>query len=320
MTIDCFSKTVTLLSHYLRCPLLFVSQRNMKVYDKKIKHVKYDSEIWAIGEYHTSLADFLTAKDCLLVLHNGKPPYKVVLGVPHQAAVGEDRICERGESRNSDENAASYALVVYSTLVENDSPCKLVIMAHSTKIDPNKKTDSPYCKEIFKDPTELILECHGAGPNRLLDLELSAGSNDLAKPIEFGRVLFSSLERKYTLGVQKKPGADYAIIFKKNGTQTEGKLQLPGNETTSLIEARKRKIPAMHLEAKPAFRIPQDRSNSVSPDGLNLGRSLAQSIITFMGSREENKRIDWFASRIIFRLTWKIGQVIIRVGSCVRRR
>ena len=56
---------------------------------------------------------------------------------------------------------------------------------------------------------------------------------------------------------------------------------MPANETSSLREAGKKGIPALHLEAKPQFRIPDNGSNSITPDGFILGRALAQAIIEF---------------------------------------
>lgn len=57
-----------------------------------------------------------------------------------------------------------------------------------------------------------------------------------------------------------------------------GTLQLPAIKTTSLIEAGHRDIPALHLEAKSIFRVSANGPNSVSPDGLLLGRAIAVAI------------------------------------------
>ena len=118
----------------------------------QVKRIEYTDNLWVLQEPYPALADLLTAKDCLIVLRNGVPPFGVVLGVPHQAEVGQDHICEDRErkgKRLSDENAASYALVAFTELGNRGIPCKLVIMAHSTAHDPNKLTRSPYCDEVF---------------------------------------------------------------------------------------------------------------------------------------------------------------------------
>jgi hypothetical protein len=152
-------------------------------------------------------------------------------------------------------------------------------MAHSTTTDPNKNLNSPYCQEIFRDPTNLLLECHGARQSRRLDLELSAGSNKLAKTLDFGRLLVSELAHRYTVGVQKQAGKKNAIIFYPTGKEKEGELETPAINTASLKEADKKQISALHLEAKPSFRIPVDLRNIVTSDGLILGKALGHAII-----------------------------------------
>lgn len=258
---------------------------------EKVKRINYKGEIGVLKykKPDPELLGFLTDKDCLLVLRHCEPPYKVVLGVPHQAAIGQERICEkrkdkngRPDPRDSDENAASYALVAFAALREHDVPCKLVIMAHSTTKDPNKDSDTPYWEEIFQNDTKLLFECHGLGEDKKLDLELSAGPNDTTDTKKYGQLLDSALNNLCDLGVQKEAGKKDAIIYRKDGTKDlKGELQKPGTETGSLKEAQKRKLPSLHLEAKPRFRIPEDKSNTVTPDGLILGQALAQVIIKF---------------------------------------
>lgn len=111
-----------------------------------MKPILYQEEVWSsrFNQYNPSLLGLLRSKDCLIALSHGKAPFKVVFGVPHQATVGEAHICEKGEKRDSDENAASYALVAFSLLKEHDIPCKLVIVAHPTCDDPNKDMSAPY--------------------------------------------------------------------------------------------------------------------------------------------------------------------------------
>jgi hypothetical protein len=55
-------------------------------------------------------------------------------------------------------------------------------------------------------------------------------------------------------------------------------LQLPAVKTASLIEAGNRGIPALHLEAKPRFRVPGSSTNTVSSSGRILGRAIAATI------------------------------------------
>ena len=223
-------------------------------------------------------------KDLLIVLSHGKAPYKVVLGVPHQAAVGERIICDQDKERKkpkaSDENAASYALVAFSLLKQHDIPCKTVIAAHSTQEDPNKNLKSHYCHELFSEPSELIWECHGLGPNRELDLELSAGSNYLTDTLKYGHRLASALRNVGDIGIQKKAGQPHALIIRKDGTEnSNGVLERAGIDTVSLEEARRRNIISLHLEAKPRFRISDNQKDDVTHNGYLLGRAMAEAII-----------------------------------------
>lgn len=247
------------------------------------RRVEYGGDIWSPkGEPSAELTDLLTATDCLVVLRNGEPPYCAVIGVPHQAAVGQEYICEQrtGEGkRDSDENAAAYALVAFTELKNCGIPCKLVIMAHSTMHDPNKRAGSPYCQEIFADETLLLFECHGSGPSRVLPLELSAGSNSLVNTLSFGAALTSALDHRFTVGAQKRPSQKRALIYQTDGSERDGELQLAAVDTQSLKEAARRGIPALHLEAKPEFRKPVDGTNSVTADGLVLGQAIAQAIV-----------------------------------------
>jgi hypothetical protein len=246
-----------------------------------MKRILFQEKVWQKEnrEFTPALLQLLTAKDCLIVLFHGRPAYKVILGVPHQAGIGQPFICDSQVKRESDENSASYALVAYSMLKESGIPCKIVIAAHSTTADPNKVLDSPYCQEVFQECGELLLECHGAGLHRKLDLELSSGRNSLADIKGFGEALALALQKRYTLGVQRKCGTDKAIILGKDGKKIDGRLENPALLTKSLARAEEMKIPALHVEAKPQFRRSQDKADKVTEDGAILGRALARAII-----------------------------------------
>jgi len=246
-----------------------------------MERILFQEKIWEKEnrEFNPALLQLLIAKDRLIVLLHGKPPYRVILGVPHQAGIGQPFICDCRVKRESDENSASYALVTYSLLKERDFPCKIVIAAHSTTADPNKVLDSPYCQEVFQEPGELFIECHGAGPRRKLDLELSSGRNSLADTKGFGEALAWALQKRYLLGVQRKCGTDDALILGKDGKKIHGQLENPALLTKSLAKAGEMKIPALHIEAKPQFRRSPDRVNRVTDDGVVLGHALARVII-----------------------------------------
>ena len=237
-----------------------------------------------------AMANLLEAKNQLAVLHHGRPPYRVVLGVPHQVPNGVWQICEERrdengqiKARKGDDNVASFALVIFSRLVAQQISCKLVIMSRASTHDPNKVPDSPYCQEIFSETTELLFECHASSGRRLLDLELSAGSNGLTRTVQFGQLLAGNLGYRYTLGVQTQPGRKQALIFQQNNQTISGTLQLPATKTTSLWLAEKCGVPALHLEAKPLFRGRSVIPHAVSPDGQILGRAIAKTIISLPG-------------------------------------
>ena len=78
----------------------------------------YEGEILKDGEISDDLSKEISRKNGLAVLKHGEAPYKVVIGVPHHANLGESHICEN--NRDSDENAASYAIVAYNALKENE--------------------------------------------------------------------------------------------------------------------------------------------------------------------------------------------------------
>jgi hypothetical protein len=248
---------------------------------------EYEGAILQEGNIADDLFTEIGKKNELIVLKHGENPYKVVIGVPHQAKNGVSEICSDPKPRKSDENAASYAIVAYNVLKENGIPCKLVIMAHSTEKDPNKYKDTPYFDEIFKEQAELLFECHGAGPDRRLDIEVSAGRNNLSKTIDFGKSLSHCLENRYSIGIQKEPGKNEALIINTDGSETDGRLQMPANKTVSLVVAGKKGIAALHLEAKPQFRNSED-GKTVSDDGLLLGIAMARAISEYTVSDVES--------------------------------
>jgi hypothetical protein len=251
----------------------------------QIRRVFFEGNSWVEGEIDEELAGWISARDHMIVLRYGNPPYKVTLGVPHQASAGAEQICDlrvddEGNPwpRDADENTAPIGLVAFETLKSLGIPCKLIIMAHATTHDPNKLPGSPYCQEVFAEPTEMLFECHGSSARRRLALELSAGKNHLIDPVSVGRMLASELGYRYTLGVQRENGKSHALILGANGKEIEGLLELPASKTISLIEAGKKNIPALHLEAKPVFRKAPGRRNGLSQEGAFLGRAVARTL------------------------------------------
>jgi len=251
----------------------------------------FNKPLWQVWERvpHPNLIAPLLAKDQLIILQHGNPPYHVVLGVPHQTATHAGPICEhrlndQGEPwpRPGDDNTVSYALVAFSRLQQQNIPCKLVIVGHATQHDPNKHPETPYCQELFRESARLLWECHACGDRRHYDLELSAGKNRLSETAIYGRALAQALGYQYKLGVQTMPNSWAAHVFSVDGKETEGQLQLPAIKTYSLYEAENHNMAALHLEAKTFFREAPNDPNTVSRDGLILGRAIAETIINVL--------------------------------------
>src|SRR5512142_1824367 len=180
----------------------------------QMKVIRYTGEIWDGPAVHAELWDLLQQKDRLILLTNGQAPYRVMLGVPHHAGPGIDRIAEdwinskTGQpGRPADETTGLAGLAVFSALREKGIPCLLAIAAHPTDHDPNKTPGCPYWQSIFDrsagGPPGLLLELHGAGRHRRHALELSAGRNQVAEPLLYGKVLAYFISGDWILAVQE---------------------------------------------------------------------------------------------------------------------
>ncbi len=42
---------------------------------EEVEHINYEDELWTLSEQHPALADFLMARDCLIILRHGQPPF-----------------------------------------------------------------------------------------------------------------------------------------------------------------------------------------------------------------------------------------------------
>ncbi len=248
---------------------------------------RYTGELWDGPGTHPDLAELLSSDDLLIEITHGELPYKVVIGVPHQAAVGVARIAEKTENdRTSDEAAAMFALAAFTSLRERGVSCKLLIAAHATDHDPNKKLDSPYFQNVIAHPARLLFECHGAKKGRSNDLELTAGKNRLTRPEQFGRFLAKALRWRFKVAAQRQPGEKGATVILGHDKEEESFLELPGLKTGSLTEAATNGLHALHLEATPRFRKFGDESNVLTEDGKLLGQAIAMAVIEYLDSNE----------------------------------
>jgi predicted acetyltransferase len=250
--------------------------------------IRYTGDTWDGLSVRAELWNLLQQTDLLVEVIGGQAPFQVVLGVPHHAGPGTDRIAEdwtnprNGRTgRPADETTGLTGLAAFSALREKGISCKLVIAAHPTDHDPNKTPGCPYWQSIFDrnagGPPGLLLELHGANLRRRHALELSAGQNAVVDPLMYGKALAYFLNGDWILAVQEKPGANQARLF--NSQSTSGRLQNPALETLSLIYAGEIGIPALHLEMKVQFRQ-LDPAFPPRPTGLawRLARALASAL------------------------------------------
>jgi hypothetical protein len=237
----------------------------------------YTGPIWSAGGIARELEHAFAQPDQLIVVERGARP-DVVVGVPHHAPIGVDRIAlERPQgSRIADENAVLYALVCFSALEELGVGGRLVVASQARNHDPNKDRASPYCRAALADGARVLVECHGAGARAPHDLELSAGGNPLADPLAIGRGLAAALGAGFSVAAQARPGSAHALVVDAHGRESPTVLRFPALRTGSLLEAGVRGIAALHLEAKLRFRSAGPRNGAPTPSGARLGRALAQ--------------------------------------------
>lgn len=235
---------------------------------------------------HPGLARLLDARDTLIEIDSGPTP-RIVLGVPHHAAIGIDRIAEaRPEGgRVADENAVLYALACFEALARAGAGCRVLVAAHATDHDPNKHPDSAYCRHAVSGPgLRLLIECHGAGRRAPHDLELSAGNNPHGDPLRFGRLLARALGPGFHLAAQTTPGTRSALLLDSGGEDAGASvLRFPALNTHSLAAVAAAGAAALHLEAKPRFRTRGDGTAALTESGRKLGTALAQAVVGYLG-------------------------------------
>ncbi|HQI25302.1 MAG TPA: hypothetical protein PLV15_10690 [Smithella sp.] len=248
---------------------------------------KYEGAIFDNGQITKELMDLLNSRNILIEIQsdiqspNDSRP--VVIGVPHHAAIGQEKIAEEAQERPSDEAAAYYALSVFNYL-KSCVPCKLVIAAHSTDHNPNKQNDSPYFNSIFELNPRLLFECHGAGSTRKHDLELSSGIALCSDIRRFGLRFSRRLLDGIVFACQVIPGEKMksCILYEKGKAEKAGELVFPALGTLSLVMAKCKNIPAFHLEARPSFRFDEANPGRLTQQGEWLGKTIAQMILEYL--------------------------------------
>jgi len=235
--------------------------------------------IWRDGRVSPALAAALARPDSLTILDRGGA-IRVVLGVPHHAPVGVERIAlaRPGGSRIADENAVLYALVCLEALVDRGIGARLVVAGQAHDHDPNKDDASPYCRAALETSAALLVECHGAGARAPHDLELSAGANRRGAPLAVARALAAALGPGYAVAAQTRPGTASGLLLDAIGRESPTRLRFPALRTRSLLAAERRGVAALHLEAKIRFRSTVPRDGTPTRSGTRLGCALAKAL------------------------------------------
>jgi hypothetical protein len=249
----------------------------------------FTGPLWHNEAVASDLWELLRQRDLLIEICVGEPPWQVLLGAPHHAEPGVEGIANDWANprtgtngRPADETVGLLALAVLAEFQRHQIACKLVIAVHPTDHDPNKTPGCPYWESIFSHPhPRHILELHGAARRRHHDLELSAGRNLLAQPLEMGRRIAAGLARArptaWTVAAQAKPGVTHGMLL--DGSQEKAcRLQNPALHTNLLEAAGVAGIPALHLEAKRIFRQ-SDPAFPHSPRPTSAARVLARALI-----------------------------------------
>jgi hypothetical protein len=259
----------------------------------------YRGELWQGKAVAPELWERLLKKDLLIEIAAGDSPYQVILGAPHHAAPGVDRIAENWSApgkirrgRAADETTGLTGLAVLQALSDAGIAARLVIAAHATDHDPNKSPESAYWESIFAKDTlaqitsgssaPLLFELHGAGKKRMYDLELSAGRNQESEALSFGMELAKAIPDSWQMAVQTRAGSKEGQLFHVDHKEPLAiNLENPALETGSLTHAGKLGIPALHLEMKAFLRQPDENfpgSPRPTREAWVLARAIALTI------------------------------------------
>jgi hypothetical protein len=267
-----------------------------------MRTIAYRGNIWAGAAVDQQLWQLLLERDLLIELTSGEPPHRVILGAPHHAAPGVDRIAELWTApkasqpgRPADETTGLTGLALLQALSEVGISARLVIAAHALDHDPNKSPSSAYWNSVFNQETLalaaagaaplLLFELHGAGKQRSNDLELSAGRNQITDPLLFGRALAAVLPEQWRMAVQSRPGSKIGQLFHPNHHTAE--LENPALSTGSLSHAATLGMLALHLEMKSFLRHPdkQYAAPRPTPEAWTLARGMAAVLRSFFSSQ-----------------------------------
>lgn len=235
-----------------------------------------------------ALSELLHGRDLILELGDARHTASCVLGVPHHAGPGVDKIAEQHEDggRVADENAVLYALAAHEALRRRGVSSCVVVAVHATDHDPNKHAESPYCRALLEGAPRLLIECHGSGWATPHPVEISAGVNHASEPLAFGRRVAAELGESGWVAAQCRPGErEGHVLAADGGLVRESALKFPALRTTSLQCAAERGIPSIHVEAMPRFRTFGVTGLSLPDDGAALGLALAGAVVETLSQK-----------------------------------
>jgi hypothetical protein len=158
----------------------------------------------------------LSTKRVTKLLKHENNNSNIVIGAPHHAVGGITKLpCSTHE--DSDENTGFIAWEI-SKLLKTHS----VIECYA-KVDPNKKLDTDYSKQIIRWKPKYLIEIHGHGGKNAgkHELQISSGSSERNKySIKFAGLLQKIFSANKELGKYSVNGDFNSIYFQAKGTAT----------------------------------------------------------------------------------------------------
>lgn len=177
----------------------------------------------------------LTTKRVTKFLKKDKKNSSIVIGAPHHAPGGVEELpCP--DHKVSDENTGFIAWEISKSLKTHAA------IACYAKIDPNKKLDTSYSKQIIKWSPKYLIEIHGHGGVNVDEkvIEISSGN---AKRNRYSEKFASVLQKKFS-------AIDSLKNYTVNGNYNDIYFKAKG--TATIIDNRW--IP-FHIELPPSLRI-----------------------------------------------------------------
>lgn len=189
-------------------------------------------------------------KNKVVLLNMGSNP--IVVSAPHHTLGGEMYKGRPGEAY------IGFFLAHIVDILRS----KGVIAVHATDHDPNKDSNSLYCRTIFSQNPKMLVEIHRCKFERKNDIEITSGRNKLAHPVLFAKELRKVLQQAANGLLQSESSSermigkeftDLRIGAQLKPSSTEG-VELSALNTALLTEVGAKGIPAYHIEIKVASR------------------------------------------------------------------